>query len=73
MNENINILSLSIWTWQWIMLVVIGLWVYSLSDIIRNQFENNVKIIWLLVVLFLPMVGPAFYLFLGRRKKIKSV
>lgn len=73
MNENITSLSLSIWTWQWIILLVLGLWVYSLSDIIRNQFHNNAKVIWLLVVLFLPMVGPALYLLMGRRNKIKSV
>ncbi|MGB3145451.1 MAG: PLD nuclease N-terminal domain-containing protein [Maribacter sp.] len=64
--------SFSIWTWQTIILLVIGLWIFCLVDILKHQFPNNEKIIWLLVVLLVPMVGPFFYLLFGRKKRIKS-
>ena len=65
--------SFSLWTWQTLILILIGLWIFCLVDILKHQFKNNYKIIWLLVVLLVPMVGPFLYLLLGRIKRIKSV
>mgnify|MGYP003490107483 FL=1 len=47
----------SLLTWQLLMLFSIGLWVYCLIDILKNRFEQNDKLIWLLVVLLVPFLG----------------
>ena len=61
----------SLLTWQLLMLFSIGLWVYCLIDILKNRFEQNDKLIWLLVVLLLPFIGTLLYFFIGKSKKIK--
>ncbi len=58
-------------TWQIITLIYIGLWIYSLIDIMKSSFEKNDKMIWILVVLFVPILGPILYMFLGRKQKLK--
>ncbi len=57
--------------WQSILLISIGLWIYSLIDILKSSFEKNDKIIWILVVLFVPILGPILYIFIGRKRKLK--
>ena len=60
----------SLLTWQLLMLFSIGLWVYCLIDILKNRFEQNDKLIWLLVVFLVPFLGSLLYLFIGKNKKI---
>lgn len=43
----------------------------ALIDILKSRFEENNKLIWLLVVLFLNIIGTLLYLFIGRKQKIK--
>jgi len=42
-----------------------------LIDILRNEFTGHNKIIWLVVVLFLPLLGAALYFFIGTDQKIR--
>lgn len=49
---------------------VIFLW--SLVDILRSEFTNNNKIIWLLVVIFLNIFGAILYLLFGRKQKVNN-
>lgn len=42
-----------------------------LIDILRSEFTGNNKIIWLLVVLFLPIVGAILYFFIGTDQKVQ--
>jgi len=45
----------------------------ALVDILRNEFKGqNEKLIWLLVILFVPVLGPILYFLIGRKNKIKS-
>jgi Phospholipase_D-nuclease N-terminal len=39
-------------------------------DILRNEFTGNNKIVWFLVVFFLPVIGPILYFFIGTDQKI---
>lgn len=57
--------------WEILILLFIAVWVYSLVDILRNQFHKNDKIIWLLAVILVPILGAIFYVILGRKKKLK--
>ncbi|MBB6326465.1 hypothetical protein FHS59_002093 [Algoriphagus iocasae] len=47
------------------------LWVYCLVDIIRSEFKDpNMKLIWILIILFAQVIGPIAYLIM--RKGTKS-
>lgn len=47
------------------------LWIWALVDIVRSEFTGYNKIIWLLLVIFLPVLGLILYYFIGRKQKIK--
>ena len=53
-----------------IILFVPILIISALVDILRNEFKGNNKIVWILVVLFLPFLGSLLYFGIGRRQKI---
>jgi hypothetical protein len=46
------------------------LWVYCLIDVIRSNFkDSNMKLIWILVLLFAQVIGPIAYLIMGQGTK----
>ncbi|KGO07897.1 PLDc N-terminal domain-containing protein [Dokdonia donghaensis] len=58
--------------WQLgLIIIVLGIPLLATIDILRHRFRDNEKLIWLLVVLFMPFVGTLLYLGLGRKKRIK--
>ena len=46
------------------------LWIIALVDILRSDFEGNEKLIWVLLVIFLPFLGSLLYFTIGRSRKI---
>ncbi len=49
------------------------LWIWALIDIIRSEFADSTnKIIWVLVIIFLPVIGALLYLLIGRGQKLKA-
>jgi len=53
-------------------LLIIILPVIALIDILRNEFNGNDKIIYVLIVLLLPFLGSIFYFIFGTSKKISK-
>ncbi|RPD46694.1 PLDc_N domain-containing protein [Paracnuella aquatica] len=54
-------------------LLLIVLWAAALWDVVRSQFANaNDKLVWVLVVLFAPVLGMLFYFLAGRKNKINQ-
>lgn len=47
------------------------LFVISLINILINDFTNPNKIVWVLVVIFIPILGSVLYLLIGYNQKIK--
>lgn len=46
------------------------LWLYCLIDVIRSNFKDqNMKLIWVIILLFAHGLGPIAYLILGRGSK----
>ncbi len=46
-------------------------WVYCLIDIIRSDFkDSNMKLIWIVILLFAQLIGPIAYLAVGKSTKI---
>ncbi|MFC5626796.1 PLD nuclease N-terminal domain-containing protein [Algoriphagus winogradskyi] len=49
------------------------LWIYCLVDILRSEFKDpNMKIIWIVVILFAQLIGPLVYLAMGKSTKITN-
>ncbi|MFC5191630.1 PLD nuclease N-terminal domain-containing protein [Algoriphagus aquatilis] len=58
--------------WQLSGLLLIGLWVYTLFDCLRSEFvEPNQKLIWVILIVFVPFLGPLMYLGLSKKGKVK--
>lgn len=45
--------------------------VIAFIDILKNEFTGNNKLIWLLAVLFAPIIGSFAYFIIGRKQKHK--
>jgi len=62
--------------WQWIIILLAFLGIIptiiALIDILRNDFKDNNKLIWVLVVLFFNLIGAILYFTIGRKQKIKN-
>lgn len=69
-----NYLMIGSWQIILILIAVLGIipTIIALIDILKNKFEENSKIIWVLVVLFFNFIGAILYFTIGRKQKIKS-
>jgi hypothetical protein len=41
----------------------------ALIDILRHDFRENQKLVWLIAVLFVPLVGTIAYFAIGRKQR----
>jgi uncharacterized PurR-regulated membrane protein YhhQ (DUF165 family) len=58
-----------------ILLVLAGtvlLPLFALIDILRSKFGGNDAIMMILIVIFVPVVGPILYFIMGPARKIKK-
>lgn len=60
--------------WQWIIILLAILMlilpIIALIDILKNNFLENNKIVWVLVVLFFPLIGAILYYIIGTKQKL---
>ena len=45
---------------------LLALWLITIGDILLSKHERKNKIMWILIVLFLPGLGAILYLIIGR-------
>lgn len=58
--------------WQLSGLIYLAFWTYALFDCVRNEFRGpNQKLIWLMLILFAPIIGTFLYLSMSKRTKEK--
>lgn len=51
--------------------IVLGFQIYALVDAIRSDFKGkNDKLIWILVILFLGLIGSIVYFIVGKEQKV---
>lgn len=49
------------------------LWLWAIIDLVKRNFaDSTTKIIWALVIIFIPFVGSILYLVVGRSKTVGS-
>jgi uncharacterized RDD family membrane protein YckC len=54
-------------------LLPIILFIWALIDVLRSDFKDSItKVIWVIVVIFVPLVGPILYLVLRKGQKVDS-
>ncbi len=46
--------------------------VVALIDVLKSKFNGNDKLVWVLVLLFLNVVGAILYVAIGRKQKLKD-
>lgn len=46
--------------------------IFAFIDILKNEFTGYNKLIWLLAVLFAPVIGSIAYFFIGKKQKINN-
>lgn len=62
--------------WQLILICIILILLFfpiiALISILKNEFQNNDKIMWVVIVLLVPFFGTILYFILGRPKRLKN-
>lgn len=53
-----------------ILVAVIFFWLWALIDILKSDFKDYNKIVWLLSVLLVPVLGFILYFLIGKKQKI---
>ncbi len=53
------------------LLVGLLLPILALLSILKSEFKDNDKLIWVLVVLFIPVIGSIIYFTKGKKSKLK--
>jgi len=52
-------------------LLCLILWIMAIVDIVNSRFrDDTTKIIWILLVIFIPFIGTILYYFVGREQRI---
>lgn len=46
------------------------LWIIAFISVLRNEFTGNNKLIWLLAVVFVPLIGSIAYFFIGKKQRV---
>jgi uncharacterized BrkB/YihY/UPF0761 family membrane protein len=46
--------------------------IIALVEILKSKFNGNDKIVWVLVVLFLNLIGAILYFAIGRNQRVKN-
>lgn len=53
-----------------ISLIIFIIDIVVIFDIMKSRKDNEKKILWIIAVIFLPVIGPVLYYFLGKNKEV---
>jgi hypothetical protein len=66
----LGILEILVIVFLFIFVLLTIIWLRALIDILRSEFRNNNKIVWLLTVILVPFLGALIYFAIGKKQKI---
>jgi hypothetical protein len=49
-----------------------GLWLWALIDCLIGEFDNDNKLVWIILIILIPLLGAILYLAIGRNQKVKK-
>ncbi|MGB9907018.1 MAG: PLDc N-terminal domain-containing protein [Candidatus Saccharicenans sp.] len=55
-----------------LVLISLPLFLIALIDILKHDFPGNDKLVWILVVIFFPLIGSILYLIIGKKARIQK-
>ncbi|MDI6850076.1 MAG: PLD nuclease N-terminal domain-containing protein [Candidatus Saccharicenans sp.] len=55
-----------------LVLVSIPLFLIALIDVLKHEFPGNDRLIWILVIIFFPLLGPILYLVIGKKSRLRK-
>ncbi len=58
--------------WYGIILLSIVMMIYSSINMMKSSFKDKDYYSWIIIVGFVPILGPILYLFIGRKQKLKQ-
>lgn len=59
--------------WSAFILCILCLWILTLVNIAKSNFINpDIKMVWGLLVFFLPLIGTILYYSIGRNQRINN-
>jgi len=53
--------------WQFLFVAILVLPVLALVHMLRNDFKGRHRLIWVLIIIFLPLFGSILYFIMGKR------
>lgn len=63
--------NLSILFWSFAVMMILALPLIALINLLKSKFkDNSIKLVWLLVIIFIPIIGSILYLIIGKRQRI---
>jgi len=51
--------------------IPLALMIYCLRDILPRTYQGNLKKVWMILIVILPVLGPLLYLFIGQEKAVR--
>lgn len=56
--------------WTLFTLILIGLPILALISLVQSTFKDKTtKLVWTIIIIFVPVAGPALYFLLGRKQR----
>jgi len=53
-----------------ILLIPAALWLTAIILLVKAKQDSNTKLLWLLLILFVPFIGSLLYLIVGRKQNL---
>ena len=66
----LSIMGGSIFLVLFIVLFIVLLPLLALISVLTNEFKGNEKLVWVLLIIFLPFLGSLLYFLIGRSNRI---
>ncbi len=61
------LLNINNFFWQSLMVAIFILPIIALVHMLRHDFRGKHRLVWVLIILFLPLFGPILYFIMGKR------
>lgn len=55
---------------QSLVILLIILPALAVMSVLRNNFTNHDRYVWLTIIILLPIIGPFLYIFIGRNRRL---
>lgn len=59
--------------WTFLILLTLLLPILAVISLLRSEYrDSTTKLIWLIIILFVPLAGSVLYFIIGRKQRVKA-